>query len=199
MAALYGAGALSSLLARWSGRLALGVGHLAALAGAVVGLGVSLGVLLGDPGRTLIQPLPDLFPFARLSLSVDGLSAYFLLVISLVAVAAAIYGPAYLQAHAPDMRPALGGAGARTECVPWLHGVGLLRRRRADLPPLLGRHDARQLRPRRLRRPGWRERAGRAPLHGDDPRRNGPAARRIPCPDRAGRGIRLCGPSRRGG
>src|SRR5450759_2548661 len=99
MAACYGGGALSSLLARWSGRLALGVGHLAALAGAVVGLGVSLGVLLGDPGHTLTQPLPLLFPFARLSLSVDGLSAYFLLVISLVAVAAAIYGPAYLRAH----------------------------------------------------------------------------------------------------
>ena len=106
MAACYGAGALSSLLARWSGRLALGVGHLAALAGAVVGLGVSLGVLLGDPGRTLTQPLPVLFPFARLSLSVDGLSAYFLLVISLVAVAAAIYGPAYLRAHSPDAGPA---------------------------------------------------------------------------------------------
>src|SRR5258707_1237731 len=86
--------------------LALGVVHLAALAGAVVGLGVSLGVLLGDPGRTLTQPLPALFPFARLSLSVDGLSAYFLLVISLVAIAAAIYGPAYLQAHSPDMRSA---------------------------------------------------------------------------------------------
>src|SRR5664280_3427997 len=80
MAACYGGGALSSLLARWSGRLALGVGHLAALAGAVVGLGVSLGVLLGDPGHTLTQPLPLLFPFARLSLAVDGLSAYFLLV-----------------------------------------------------------------------------------------------------------------------
>ena len=106
MAACYGAGALSSLLARWSGRLALGVGHLAALAGAVAGLGVSLGVLLGDPGRTLTQPLPVLFPFARLSLSVDGLSAYFLLVISLVAVAAAIYGPAYLRAHSPDAGPA---------------------------------------------------------------------------------------------
>src|SRR5665811_1717923 len=101
MAACYGAGALSSLLAWWSGRLALGVGHLAALAGAVVGLGVSLGVLLGDPGRTLTQPLPVLFPFARLSLSVDGLSAYFLFVISLVAVAAAVYGPAYLRAHSP--------------------------------------------------------------------------------------------------
>jgi len=102
VAACYGAGALSSLLARWSGRLALGVGHLAALAGAVAGLGVSLGVLLGPPGRTLVQPLPILFPFARLSLAVDGLSAYFLLVISLVAVAAAVYGPAYLRAHSPD-------------------------------------------------------------------------------------------------
>ena len=102
IAACYGAGTLSSLLARWSGRLALGVGHLAALAGAAAGLGVSLGILLGTPGRTLTRPLPALFPFARLSLSVDGLSAYFLLVISLVAVAAAIYGPAYLRAHSPD-------------------------------------------------------------------------------------------------
>jgi hydrogenase-4 component B len=106
MAACYGAGALSSLLARRSGRLALGVGHFAALAGALVGLGVSLGVLLGGPGGRLTEPLPALFPFARLSLSVDGLSAYFLLVISLVAVAAAIYGPAYLRAHSPDSGPA---------------------------------------------------------------------------------------------
>jgi hydrogenase-4 component B len=102
MAACYGVGALSSLLARWSGRLALGLGHMAALAGALVGLRVSLGVLLGGPGRTLTQPLPALFPFARLSLSVDGLSAYFLLVISVVAIAAATYGPAYLRAHSPD-------------------------------------------------------------------------------------------------
>ena len=110
MAACYGAGMLSSLLARWSGRLALGAGHLAALAGAVTGVGVSLGVLLGDPGRTLTLPLPALFPFARLSLSVDGLSAYFLLVISLVAVAATIYGPAYLRAHSPDAGPARAAA-----------------------------------------------------------------------------------------
>ena len=102
MAACYVAGALSSLLAWWSGRLALGAGHLAALAGALAGLGVSVGVLLGDPGRTLTQPLPVVFPFARLSLSVDGLSAYFLFVISLVAVAASIYGPAYLRAHSPN-------------------------------------------------------------------------------------------------
>jgi hydrogenase-4 component B len=101
MAACYGAGALSSLLARWSGHYALAAGHAAALAGAVAGLGVSLSVLLDDAGRTLIQPLPTLLPFARLSLAVDGLSAYFLLVVSLVAVAAAVYGPAYLRAHSP--------------------------------------------------------------------------------------------------
>jgi len=106
MAACYAAGALSSLLGWWSGRLALVVAHLGALAGAIAGLGVSLGVLLGPPGRTLIQPLPALFPFARMSLSVDGLSAYFLLVISLLAVAAAIYGPAYLRAHSPGSGPA---------------------------------------------------------------------------------------------
>ena len=106
IAACYGAGALSSLLARWSGRLALGVGHLAALAGAVAGLGVSFGVLLGAPGLTLTKSLPVLFPFVRLSLSVDGLSAYFLLIISVVAIAAAIYGPAYLRAHSPDAGPA---------------------------------------------------------------------------------------------
>ncbi|MBZ5557699.1 MAG: hydrogenase 4 subunit B [Acidobacteriia bacterium] len=103
MAACYGAGALLSLLlARWSGRLALGLSHLAAAAGAAAGLALSLGLLLGEPGRTLIQPLPNIFPFAKLSLSIDGLSAYFLLVVSVVAVAAAIYGPAYLRAHSPD-------------------------------------------------------------------------------------------------
>jgi len=106
MAACYGAGAISALLARWSGRLALAVGHLATLAGAVAGVAVSLGVLLGAPGHTLSQPLLVLFPFARLSLSVDGLSAYFLLVISVVAIAAAIYGPAYLRTHSPDAGPA---------------------------------------------------------------------------------------------
>ena len=103
MAACYGAGALLSLLlARWSGRFALAVGHVAALAGAVAGVGISLDALLGEPGRTRTLPLPALFPFARLSLSVDGLSAYFLFVISFVAVAAAVYGPAYLRAHSPD-------------------------------------------------------------------------------------------------
>ena len=109
IAVLYGAGALSALLARWSGPLAIRIGHLAALAGAVVAASVALDTLLGDPGRSIIEPLPVLFPFARLSLSIDGLSAYFLLVISLVAIAAAVYGPTYLRVYSPGAGSAAQG------------------------------------------------------------------------------------------
>ena len=110
-----------------------------------------------------------------------------------------------LRSGLPPGTFARGGTGAagrtsiRAEYVSGLHDVPLLRRRCSDLPPLLGRHDALQLRPRRLRRPGWRERAGGSSLHGDGPRRDGLAAGRIPFPDRAERGVRLCGPSRGGG
>src|SRR5712692_2269320 len=128
MAACYGAGALSSLLlARWSGRLGLAVGHLAALAGAVAGVGISLGVLLGEPGRTLTQPLPVLFPFARLSLSVDGLSAYFLFVISLGRRGSHLRSGVSSGAFTRCRIGATGGAGSRVERVPGLHGVPVLR------------------------------------------------------------------------
>ena len=102
MAACFGVGALASLAALRSPRLAIRLGHLGLLAGSVTGLAVALGLLLGGAAGPVRVALPELFPFARLSLSVDGLSAFFLLVVSLVAAAAAIYGPAYLRAHAPD-------------------------------------------------------------------------------------------------
>ena len=79
--------------------MTLRLGHLAALAGGVTGSVVSLGVLTNPTAPPLHISLPDLFPFARMSLTVDGLSAFFLLVVSLVGVAAALYGPAYLGAH----------------------------------------------------------------------------------------------------
>jgi len=56
--------------------------------------------LLAGSGPPLHLALPRLFPFFDLSLSVDGLSAFFLLVIALVTVAAAVYAPSYLGAHA---------------------------------------------------------------------------------------------------
>ena len=152
------------------------------------------------PGRTLIQPLPRPLP-VRSAFALGGRA---------LGLLPARHLPR--SRRSGDLRSSLppgalarrgtgaaGGAGDRAESVPGLHGVRLLRRRRANLYALLGRHDARQLRPCRLRRPGWRERSGRASLHGDGPRRNGPAPRCIPSPHRAGRCIRLCGSSRGGG
>ena len=80
-------------------RVAVWLGHMLILAGASAGATVAFGVLTGDAG-TLYVPLPRLFPFAQMGLCVDGLSAFFLLVVSLVAAAAALYGPSYLAAHA---------------------------------------------------------------------------------------------------
>jgi hydrogenase-4 component B len=80
-------------------RVTVWLGHLlvaaAALAGAVLALSV-----LGGSAPPLQAALPRFFPFAEMSLAVDGLSAYFLLVVALVTVAAAVYAPSYLGAHA---------------------------------------------------------------------------------------------------
>ena len=106
MLACYGGGAVACLLARRAQRLSLDLGHLGTLAGAAVGAAVAVQVLLVPAASPVAADLPQLLPFVRMSLAVDGLSAFFLLVISLVAAAAAIYGPAYLRAHlekeAPD-------------------------------------------------------------------------------------------------
>ena len=107
--ACYVGGSVACLLTlRWR-RLSLELGHLGTLAGAASGSAVALQVLLGPPSPAPSVALPQLFPFALMSLAVDGLSAFFLLVISLVAAAAAIYAPAYLGTH-----PGAEGAGVRT-------------------------------------------------------------------------------------
>ena len=75
-------------------------GHVIAFGLAVVGAVLAVDALA--PGRTepIDVALPALFPFAQMSLSVDGLSAFFVLVVALVAAAAALYGPWYLGARA---------------------------------------------------------------------------------------------------
>jgi hydrogenase-4 component B len=80
-------------------RTAIWLGHLLILGGASAGATVALGVLVGGEG-SLSGPLPRLFPFAEMSFCVDGLSAFFLLTVTLVTAAAALYGPPYLAAHA---------------------------------------------------------------------------------------------------
>jgi hydrogenase-4 component B len=80
-------------------RVAIWLGHLSILAAACVAALLALDVLAGSAPQ-LHLALPRLFPFAAMSLHVDGLSAFFLLVIALVTAAAAIYAPSYLGAHA---------------------------------------------------------------------------------------------------
>ena len=101
-------------------------------------------VLAAPDALPLQVALPQLFPFAEMSLAVDGLSAFFLLVVALVTAAAAIYGPSYLGTHAQGAAGADGGP----RRVRRLHGARVLRGRRAHLPAGLGGHDARELRPR---------------------------------------------------
>ncbi len=81
-------------------RVTVWLGHLLILAGASMGAIVALGVLAGGSAPPLHLALPRLFPFAAMSLSVDGLSAFFLLVVTLVTAAVSLYGPSYLDAHA---------------------------------------------------------------------------------------------------
>src|SRR5512140_3328792 len=104
MLALYGGGAVACLLTLRARRLSLELGHLGTLGGALVGAALAVRVLLG--GAPIHVDLPVFFPFVSMSLAVDGLSAFFLLVISLVAAAAAIYGPAYLGQHLATEPPA---------------------------------------------------------------------------------------------
>lgn len=87
---------------RTSIRIAVWLGHWVTLVFALLGALVAVRVLVGHPSLPHVA-LPRLFPFAEMSLTIDGLSAFFLLVIALGAGAAAIFGPAYLEAepHAP--------------------------------------------------------------------------------------------------
>jgi hydrogenase-4 component B len=80
-------------------RVLVWLGHLLVLAGATAGSTIAWQVLT-TTGAPFSLELPRLFPFASMALVIDGLSAFFLLVIALVAAAAAIYGPAYLGKHA---------------------------------------------------------------------------------------------------
>ncbi len=94
----YGAGALAALLSRTSRPVALGLGHLGLFVGALSGAIGATAVLLGWAPPAQVT-LPALFPFGRMTLELGGLGAYFVLVVSVVAAAAAVYGPAYLRAH----------------------------------------------------------------------------------------------------
>jgi hydrogenase-4 component B len=80
-------------------RLAVWLGHLSIVGAAAIAAVFAVGVLTGSTPPVHVD-LPRFFPFAAQSLTVDGLSAFFLVVIALVTAAAGLYGPSYLGAHA---------------------------------------------------------------------------------------------------
>ncbi len=89
--ALYALGALAALVDRRPpGRAP----HLAALLASLIGLVVAGQVLLA--GSTYEMPSFSIAPFAHIGFRLDPLSAFFLLVISLVAVAASVYAIGYV-------------------------------------------------------------------------------------------------------
>ncbi len=73
------------------------LGHAITLALVLAGGAVAVSVL--TTGAPLHFALPRLFPFVLMSLSIDGLSAFFVVVIALVGAAASLYGPWYMRAR----------------------------------------------------------------------------------------------------
>ncbi len=70
--------------------------HAFATAGSLLGLGIASSALLSGQGISL--QLPSVFPLFSFAFRLDGLSAFFLAVVSLVAFAASLYGLSY-QKH----------------------------------------------------------------------------------------------------
>src|SRR5512145_332075 len=77
------------------------VGRALAATGAFVGASASLllGALVIKNGTPFIFTMEDVLPLTGLALRIDGLSAFFLVVIGLVGAAAAIYGFGYSAAY----------------------------------------------------------------------------------------------------
>jgi hydrogenase-4 component B len=94
--ASFGAGALGALLsARWP-RVSRLVGHSFALLGALFALGLGLAGLLGG---VLNFSIAQILPVGGVSLGVDHLSAFFILVIGVAGVPSALYAVGYTREY----------------------------------------------------------------------------------------------------
>jgi hydrogenase-4 component B len=97
--AAYGVGAVGALaFGRRHERLGAATAFGAAAIAAVCGLVAALSVLLGvAPGVGAWELLPSLIPYVAFTLRLDGLAAFFLLALSLVALAISIYSLGYAR------------------------------------------------------------------------------------------------------
>src|SRR6266545_5511667 len=95
--ACFGIGALGALSAAGSPALARIVGHVSALLGAISALTFGVAGLVGG---TLQLNIPDLLPIGGAAFGVDRLSAFFVLVIAVGAIPAALYAIGYTREYA---------------------------------------------------------------------------------------------------
>ena len=101
-----GAGALGALLTNRSAKAARIVGCGGALLGSIFALGFGLAGLAGGSLRLYF---PDLLPIGGAALGIDRLSAFFLVMIAVAAIPAALYGIGYTRAY--EGNHSLGGMG----------------------------------------------------------------------------------------
>src|SRR5689334_21292496 len=85
-------------LAFWGrDRVAVAIAFMSSLAGALVGLIGSIWMLLS--GSVIEYALPSMLPFARFALRLDGLGAFFISILSLVALTASIFSLSYAREY----------------------------------------------------------------------------------------------------
>jgi hydrogenase-4 component B len=95
----YAAGVVSSLLALRHERIANLAGFGCTVLGGIAGLGASvLALAFGEARQNQAFELwPSLVPYVKLSVKLDALSAFFVLIVSLLAVALSIYSFGYVR------------------------------------------------------------------------------------------------------
>src|SRR2546428_8536725 len=110
MVIVYGSGALAALA---GGRGATGRRLVAVGAAAGAGSGLILGGMVMATGMPFALSIPELLPIAGgLALRLDPPGAFFLILIGLVAIPAAIYGAGYSAAYG-EWRASLPMVGAK--------------------------------------------------------------------------------------
>ncbi|HOX57601.1 MAG TPA: hydrogenase 4 subunit B [Candidatus Paceibacterota bacterium] len=96
---VYGVGGVGSLAAIRREKLANLVGFGSGTVAAICGIGAALLALIGEPadGARSFDLWPSLIPFVRLSVKLDPLSAFFVLIVSVLALALSIYSFGYVR------------------------------------------------------------------------------------------------------
>ncbi len=95
----YAAGAVGSLLALRSDRIANAVGFGGGVAGGSLGIAAALSALLAGPGTepASFKLWDSLVPYVQLTVKLDGLAAFFLLIVSSLAIGLCTYSFGYVR------------------------------------------------------------------------------------------------------